>query len=79
MIDYYGIEINEDLGYEEKPILIVDRQVKQLRSKSIPMVKVEWKEHYGEDATWEMDEEMKVRHPELFLEQGNSSLGTKLL
>ena len=53
--------------------------MKQLRSKSIPMVKVEWKEHYGEDATWEMEEEMKVRHPELFLEQGNSSLGTKLL
>ena len=43
------------------------------------MVKVEWKEHYGEDATWEMEEEMKVQHPELFLELGNSSLGTKLL
>ena len=78
MIDYFGIVINEDLGYEEKPIRIFDRQVRQLRNKSIPMVKVEWTEHYGEDATWEIEEVMKVRHPELFLEQGNSSLGTKL-
>ena len=60
VIDYFGIVINEDLGYEEKPIRVVDRQVKQLRSKSIPMVKVEWNEHYGEDATWEMEEEMKA-------------------
>ena len=43
------------------------------------MGQVEWKEHYGKDATWEMEEEMKIRHPELFSEQGNLSLGTKLL
>ena len=79
MIDYSGIEVNENLGYEEKPTSIIDRQVRQLRNKSIPMVKVEWKEHYGKDATWEMEEEMRIRHPELFLDQGNSSLGTKLL
>ncbi|KAF5958805.1 hypothetical protein HYC85_006030 [Camellia sinensis] len=64
MIDHSGIVVNEDLGYEEKPMRIIDRQVKQLRNKSIPMVKVEWKEHYGKDATWEMKEEMKIRHPE---------------
>ena len=42
------------------------------------MVKIEWKEHYGKDATWEMEEEMKIHHPGLFVEQGNLSLGTKL-
>ncbi|XP_028068596.1 uncharacterized protein LOC114271185 [Camellia sinensis] len=36
------------------------------------MVKVEWKEHHGKDATWEMEDEMRTRHPELFLEQGES-------
>ncbi|XP_028053620.1 uncharacterized protein LOC114257986 [Camellia sinensis] len=79
VIDHSGIRVNEDLGYEEKPIRIIDRQVKQLRNKSIPMVKIEWNEHYGKDATWEMEEEMKVRYPELFSDQGKSSLGTKLL
>lgn len=60
VIDHSGIVVNENLGYEEKPMIIIDRQVKQLRNKSIPMVKVEWKKHYGKDATWEMEEEMKI-------------------
>ena len=51
VIDHSRIMVSEDLGYEEKPIIIIDRQVKQLRNKSIPMVKIEWKEHYCKDAT----------------------------
>ena len=43
------------------------------------MVKVEWKEHYGIEATWEMEEEVKIHYSELFSGQGNLSLGTKLL
>ncbi|XP_028061843.1 uncharacterized protein LOC114265279 [Camellia sinensis] len=33
------------------------------------MVKVEWNEHYGKEATWEKEEEVKIRHPELLVEQ----------
>ena len=78
VIDYSGVVVNEDLGYEEKPMRIIDRQVRQLRNKSISMVKIEWLEHYGKEATWEKEEEMKIRYPELFVGQGNLSLGTKL-
>ncbi|KAF5959945.1 hypothetical protein HYC85_001154 [Camellia sinensis] len=39
------------------------------------MVKVEWKERYGKDATWEMEEEMKIRHPELFMGQDRQITG----
>ena len=35
-----AVEISEDLTYEENPVAIVDRQVRQLRTKEIPMVKV---------------------------------------
>ena len=34
------MELNEDLTFEEEPVAIVDYQVRQLRSKVIPMVKV---------------------------------------
>ncbi|CAL5414693.1 unnamed protein product [Camellia sinensis] len=78
IIDYSGVVVNEDLGYEEKPTRIIDRQVRQLRNKSIPMVKIEWEKHYGREATWEKEEEMRIRYPELFVGQGNLSLGTKL-
>ncbi|XP_028097227.1 uncharacterized protein LOC114297068 [Camellia sinensis] len=71
VIDHFGIVVDEDFSYEEKPMRIIDRQVRQLRNKAIPMVKIEWKEHYGRDATREMEEGMKVRYPELFLNRGN--------
>ena len=34
------VELSEDLTYEEYPVAIGDRQVYQLRTKEIPMVKV---------------------------------------
>ena len=34
------IELEEDLSFEVQPIAIVDQEMKQLRSKVIPMVKV---------------------------------------
>ena len=35
-----AVEISEDLMYEEYPVAIVDRQLRQLRTKEIPMVKI---------------------------------------
>ena len=34
------LEIDEHLSYEEKPIKLLDRKVKKLRHKQIPLVKV---------------------------------------
>ncbi|XP_070010698.1 uncharacterized protein [Nicotiana sylvestris] len=35
VLDYSTFQLDEILGYEEEPIVIVDRQVHQLRSKKI--------------------------------------------
>ena len=61
-----AIEVQEDLTYEEKPVKILDRQDKMLRNKIIPLVKVLWKNHKMEEATWEREDDMKARYPELF-------------
>ncbi|KAL5764784.1 hypothetical protein ACOSQ2_017378 [Xanthoceras sorbifolium] len=34
------IEIQPDLTYEEKPMEILDREIKELRNKKIPLVKI---------------------------------------
>ena len=60
------IEVHEDLTYEEKPIKIIDRQEKKLRNKVIPLVKVQWKNHKSEEATWKCKDDMKNSYPELF-------------
>ncbi|KAK6149098.1 hypothetical protein DH2020_016623 [Rehmannia glutinosa] len=57
----------ENLSYSERPIRIIDQQVRQLRKREIPMVKVVWQNHNrDEDATWEMEEDMRNQYPELF-------------
>ena len=41
------VEVNSQMSYVEEPIAVVDRQVRKLRSKEIPSVKVIWN-HHGE-------------------------------
>ncbi|WMV54884.1 hypothetical protein MTR67_048269, partial [Solanum verrucosum] len=60
------IELNPDLTYDEEPILIQAREVKQFRNKRIPLVKVLWRNHLGKEATWEREEDMKTPYPHLF-------------
>ena len=40
-----AVKLSEDLTYEDYLLAIVDRQVRQLRTKNIPMVKVLWSNH----------------------------------
>ncbi|KAK6142450.1 hypothetical protein DH2020_022798 [Rehmannia glutinosa] len=61
-----AIEIDESLSYEEKPIAILDREVKKLRNKEISLVKVLWRNHKIEEATWEREDDMRDKYPQLF-------------
>ena len=45
------IELRPDLTYEEEPVEILAREVKELRNKKIPLVKVLWRNHKTEEAT----------------------------
>ena len=47
------VQLKENLTYEEIPVQIVDRKEQVLRTKVIPLVKVLWKNHEREAATWE--------------------------
>ncbi|XP_073137057.1 uncharacterized protein [Henckelia pumila] len=59
-------ELNETPSYFEQSIQILDQKVKQLRNKMIQLVKVQWTRHRIEEATWETEEDMRQRFPELF-------------
>ena len=58
--------MNHDLTYEEKPVRIMDKKDKILRNKTIPLVKVLWRYSKSEEATWELESDMRKKHPELF-------------
>ncbi|XP_073153016.1 uncharacterized protein [Henckelia pumila] len=59
-------ELDETLSYFERPIKIMDRKDK-LRNKSIPLLKVQWIRHGIEKVTWELDQDMRQKNPELFV------------
>ncbi|KAK8506888.1 hypothetical protein V6N12_046249 [Hibiscus sabdariffa] len=69
------VELNLDLSYEEGHVMILDRDVKRLRNKNISLVKVLWRNHKVEEATWELKETMRQQYPYLF--DSCDSLGLK--
>ena len=66
IVPLQDVTIEENLSYEELPVEILDRQVKRLRNKETASVKVLWRNQYVESATWEAEEDMKKRYPNLF-------------
>ncbi|XP_060962121.1 uncharacterized protein LOC133032258 [Cannabis sativa] len=66
VIEYEAIPLQEDVTYEEEPVKILVRELKVLRNREIPVVKVLWKNHREDEATWEIESEMYVKYPHLF-------------
>ncbi|XP_073049009.1 uncharacterized protein [Primulina eburnea] len=60
------VELDSSLSYVEHPVQILDRKVKQLRNKTIPLVMVQWSRHGREEATWELEAKMRQEWPHLF-------------
>ena len=66
VLEEQPISLQKDLSFEEEPVQILDRKEQVLRNKSIPLVKVLWRSHQVEEATWESEEQMRQQHPYLF-------------
>ena len=45
------IQVQEDFTIDEEPKAILDREIRQLRNKQVPLVKVLWRHHGMEEAT----------------------------
>ncbi|GJT54329.1 putative reverse transcriptase domain-containing protein [Tanacetum coccineum] len=67
------IKIDENLRFVEKPNEIVERDVKKLKQRRIPLVKVLWNSWQGAEYTWERKDQFRKKHPHLFTEPVPSS------
>jgi hypothetical protein len=65
-IELENIDLQPDLTYQPDPIRIVERDVKTLRNKKIPIVKVEWSQSPDGEFTWELESNMMKNYPHLF-------------
>ncbi|CAN6677996.1 unnamed protein product [Malus baccata var. baccata] len=59
VIPLQPLEINLDLTYDEEPMTILDWKDKVLRNKTVSLVKVLWRNHSVEEATWETEDRMR--------------------
>ncbi|GJV53130.1 putative reverse transcriptase domain-containing protein [Tanacetum coccineum] len=60
------IEIDENLRFVEEPLEIVERDVKKLKRRRIPLVKVRWNSRQGAEYTWEREDQFRIKYPHLF-------------
>ncbi|KAL0541602.1 hypothetical protein IC582_021655 [Cucumis melo] len=66
VVDFEPLRIIKNLSHEEQHVEILARKAKKLRSREISLVKVLWRNHGVEEATWEREEDMRALYPELF-------------
>nr|KYP41364.1 Transposon Ty3-I Gag-Pol polyprotein [Cajanus cajan] len=65
VVELDDVQVKENLTFEKLPVVVVDHKLKELRGKSIALVKVLWDAATGE-ATWEVEQQCRVRYPFLF-------------
>ncbi|GJT02706.1 hypothetical protein Tco_0823875 [Tanacetum coccineum] len=67
------IKIDKTLHFIDEPVEIMDREVKSLKRSKIPIVKVCWNSKLGPEFTWEREDHMKARYPQLFVANSGES------
>ncbi len=60
------VQVRDNLMVETLPVRIEGREVKHLRGKEIPLVKVFWEGATGESMTWEIESKILESYLELF-------------
>ncbi|GJZ69649.1 hypothetical protein Tco_0633199 [Tanacetum coccineum] len=67
------IKIDKTLRFVEELVEILDRKVKSLKHSKIALVKVRWNSKRGPEFTWEREDYMKSKYPQLFVDRADES------
>lgn len=63
VIDWGELNINEQLSFEDRRIQLLDYKEQVLHTKIIPLVKILWLHGDIDEATWELEIEMRMKYP----------------
>ena len=77
ILDHSDLVIEPDHTFLEHPIRVLDRRVKMLRRREVPLLLIKWSRRSPEGATWETEESIRTSYPEFFesLGLGAESVG----
>ncbi|GJT09786.1 hypothetical protein Tco_0856828 [Tanacetum coccineum] len=73
LVAYRSRSTRHFLRFVEEPVEIMDREVKSLKHNRIPLVKVRWNSKRGLEFTWEREDYMKSKYPQLFVDRADES------
>ncbi|GJZ58628.1 putative reverse transcriptase domain-containing protein [Tanacetum coccineum] len=62
------IKIDKTLHFIKEPVEIMDHEVRSLKRSKISLVKVRWNSKRGREFTWEREDHMKSKYPQLFVD-----------
>ncbi|GJT35220.1 putative reverse transcriptase domain-containing protein [Tanacetum coccineum] len=67
------IKIDKTLRFVKEPVEIMDREVRSLKRSKISLMKVRWNSKRGPEFTWEREDHMKSKYPQLFVDRAVES------
>nr|GFA66240.1 putative reverse transcriptase domain-containing protein [Tanacetum cinerariifolium] len=68
-----GVHTDDTLQFVEEHVEIMEREIKRLKQRQIPLVKVRWNSRWGPEFTWEHEDSFKKKYPHLFTNRTSSS------
>ncbi|GJR32429.1 putative reverse transcriptase domain-containing protein [Tanacetum coccineum] len=63
------IKVDKTLHFVEEPVEIMDREIKKLKRRKIALVKVRWNSKRDPEFTWEHEDHMRIKYPQLFVDR----------
>ncbi|GJX66869.1 hypothetical protein Tco_0302596 [Tanacetum coccineum] len=63
------IKVDKTLHFVEEPVEIMDREIKKLKRRKIALVKVRWNSKRDPEFTWEHEDHIRIKYPQLFLDR----------
>ncbi|GJT81653.1 putative reverse transcriptase domain-containing protein [Tanacetum coccineum] len=67
------LRLDDKLNFVEEPVEIMDREIKQLKQRRIPIVKVRWNSKRGPEFTWEREDQIRAKYSHLFSNSTSAS------
>ncbi|GJT27536.1 putative reverse transcriptase domain-containing protein [Tanacetum coccineum] len=63
------INVEKTLRFVKQPVEIMDREIKKLKRRKIMLLKVRWNSKYGPEFTWEHEDQIRIKYPQLFVDR----------
>ena len=64
-VEIEGLPLQSDLTYVEHPVKILDEKERVTRNRVVKFYKVQWQNHFEDEATWEQESYLLQHYPHL--------------